>query len=65
MMIICIKQHLSNILSSISEKIKQYCAWVEKKRCYKKNVYITVENPRFISQWFFLLINMILQNFIF
>ena len=31
MMHICIKQHLSNIWSSIHEKIKQYWGWVEKK----------------------------------
>ena len=31
MMVICIKQHLSNIWSSIYEKIKQHWGWVEKK----------------------------------
>ena len=30
MMLICIKQHLSNIWSSIREKVKQHWAWVEK-----------------------------------
>ena len=29
-MIICIKQHLSNIWSSIHEKVKQHWGWVEK-----------------------------------
>ena len=32
MMVICIKQHLSNIWSSIYEKVKQYWGWVEKKK---------------------------------
>ena len=32
-MIICIKQHLSNLWSSIHEKVKQHWGWVEKKRC--------------------------------
>ena len=31
--LICIKQHLSNIWSSIHEKVKQHWGWVEKKRC--------------------------------
>ena len=34
--IICIKQHLSNIWSSIHEKVKQRWSWVEKKRCLLK-----------------------------
>ena len=41
MMAICIKQHLSNIWSSIHEQVKQNWGWVEKKCClYKKNVYL-------------------------
>ena len=32
MILICIKQHLSNIWSSIHEKVKQHWGWVEKKR---------------------------------
>ena len=36
MMFICVKQHLSNIWSSIHEKIKQHCAWVKKSFVYKK-----------------------------
>ena len=32
MMVICIKQHLSNILGSIHEKVKQHWGWVEEKR---------------------------------
>ena len=31
MMLICIKQHPSNIWSSIHEKVKQHWCWVEKK----------------------------------
>ena len=33
MMLICIKQHLSTIWSSIHEKVKQPWGWVEKKLC--------------------------------
>ena len=32
MMLICIKQHLSNIWSSVYENVKQHWGWVEKKR---------------------------------
>ena len=31
MMVICIKQHLSNVWSSIHERVKQHWGWVEKK----------------------------------
>ena len=37
-MVICIKQHLSNIWSSIHEKIKQPWVWVKKRVAYKKSV---------------------------
>ena len=40
MILICIKQHLSKIWSSIHEKVKQHWGWVEKKRCLSKKVYI-------------------------
>ena len=41
MVLICFKQHLSNIWSSIHDKIKQQWGWVEKNRClYKKSVEI-------------------------
>ena len=33
MMVICMKQHLSNIWSSINEKVKQHSGWVKRKRC--------------------------------
>ena len=32
MMLICIKQHLSNIGSSVYEKLKQHCGWFKKSR---------------------------------
>ena len=35
MMVICIKQHLRNIWSSIHEKVKQHWGWVEKSVAYK------------------------------
>ena len=40
MMLLCIKQHLSNIWSSIHEKVKQHWAWVEKSVAYKKSLYL-------------------------
>ena len=33
MMVIRIKQHLSNIWSSIQEKVKQHWGWIQKKSC--------------------------------
>ena len=36
MMLICIKQHLSNIWSSVYENVKQHWGWVEKTRCLWK-----------------------------
>ena len=35
-MLICTKQHLSNIWGSIHEKCKQHGGWVEKSVAYKK-----------------------------
>ena len=32
-MLLCIKHHLSNLWSSIHEKVKQHWGWVDKKRC--------------------------------
>ena len=32
LMAVCLKQHVSNIWSSIQEKVKQRWGWVEKKR---------------------------------
>ena len=36
-MLICIKQHVSNIWSSIHQKVKQHWGWVEKKALLTKN----------------------------
>ena len=36
MMLVCIKQNLSNIWSSIHEKVKQYQGYAEKSVAYKK-----------------------------
>ena len=36
-MVICVKQHLSNIWNSIHEKVKQHSGWAEKKACIWKN----------------------------
>ena len=33
---LCIKQHLTNIWSSVHEKVKQHWGWVEKNDAYKK-----------------------------
>ena len=33
---VCIKQHLSNILSSIHQEVKQHWGWAEKGVVYKK-----------------------------
>ena len=38
MMVICVKQHLSNIWSSIHEKVKKHWGWVEKSVAYIKSV---------------------------
>ena len=40
MMVICIKQHLSNIWSLIHEQVKQDWGWLKKSAAYKKSVYI-------------------------
>ena len=32
-MLICIKQQLSNTWSSIHEKVKQHWGWIERKHC--------------------------------
>ena len=40
MMVVCIKQHLSNIWTSVHDKVKQHWDWVEKKNVtYKKSMY--------------------------
>ena len=35
-LVLCIKQHLSNIWNSIDRKAKQHCRWVEKELLIKK-----------------------------
>ena len=40
MMVILIKQHLSNIWNSIHEKGKQHWGWVKKKHCFYKKACI-------------------------
>ena len=42
MMLVCIKQHLNNIWSSIHEKVKQHWGWVEKKRFFLKSAYMNL-----------------------
>ena len=45
MMSACIKQHLSNILSSAHDKVNQHWGWVEKKALLiKKSVYDYTDN---------------------
>ena len=39
-MLICIKQHLSNIWNSIHENAKQHLGWPEKKRRLEKKACI-------------------------
>ena len=38
MVVICIKQHLSNIWISVYEKVKPHCGWVGKSDPYKRSV---------------------------
>ena len=52
MMVIGVKQHLSNICSSIQDKIKQHCGWVEKKALLiKKSVYFVQDNKWTMLKW--------------
>ena len=45
MMLLCIKQHLRNIWSSIHEKVKQHWDWVDKKSiAYKKACISTISS---------------------
>ena len=44
MMLTCIKQHLSNIWTSVYKSVKQHWGWVGKSVPYKKSVY-------FITPW--------------
>ena len=53
MMVIGIKQHLSNIWSSAHEKVKQHWGWAEKKRWYTlfyiSNTFFTFSNDFLIT----------------
>ena len=51
MMLICIKQQLSNIWRSIYEKVKQHWGWVERRVAYKKSVYFVVPLMIPTSSW--------------
>ena len=54
-MLICIKQQLSNIWSSIREKVKQHWGWVEKKQItsgYPCPNFFELSRPN-ISLWIF------------
>ena len=44
-MLICIKQHLSNICSSVYENVKQHWGWVEKKALLIKKACSQVRMP--------------------
>ena len=52
-MLVCIKQHLSNIWSSIHEKVKQHWGWI-KKKCvaYQKNLVVV----HFLPNWIVIMI---------
>ena len=52
MMLICIKQHLSNIWTSIHEKVKQHWGWVEKSVAYKKTVFFSEVSHRYKITFF-------------
>ena len=54
MMVICIKQHLSNILDSVHEKVKQRWGWVEKSVAYKKSLYFSFSDALLLRNNFFL-----------
>ena len=49
MMIIWIKQHLSNIWSSIREKVKQHGGWNEKNMLLIKKVWILMDFERLMN----------------
>ena len=56
MMVVSMKQHLSNIWSSIHEEVKQHWNWINKIVAYKKSVYYesklsvtTTQKPLYID----------------
>ena len=50
MIFICIKQHLSNIWSSVYENVKQHWGWVEKKALLIKKACSQVTMPSIVGQ---------------
>ena len=48
-MVMCNKQHLSNIWSRIHEKVKQHWGWVEKSAPYKKACILSKRNRLFLQ----------------
>ena len=48
MMVVCIKQHLCNMWSSIHEKVKQHWGCFEKRRSLQKNVHNKLREKRFL-----------------
>ena len=61
MMVMCNKQHLSNIWSWIHGKVKQYWNKLKKSVAYKKSVYLNIKNCIKISFYF----SPMLQNILF
>ena len=56
MMAICIKQHLSNILSSSHENVKQHWGWVDKKKGVQNFDFLEkglglVSSPHFVNDF--------------
>ena len=63
-MFICINQHLSNIWSSIREKVKQNWSWVEKRVAYKKK-HVSTMDKRFLHNFTFFMRLPLLSLFFF
>ena len=53
MMLVYIKQHLSNIWSSIHEKVKPHWVWGKKSVAYKKKMYSKNNRFLFLQKIFF------------
>ena len=59
MMLLCIKQHLSNIGSSIHEKVKQHWGWVDKtvaskKKCVQDHIILKIFTLEGVYTWNFI-----------
>ena len=67
MMLICIKQRLSSIWSSIHKKVKQHWSWVEKRVADKKSVYngnnLTVKLLKSLCQYILFCKSFIFKQF--